>query len=119
MTLALLIVPLWCHTEAYVCKLHFIQIWHRSQRTYAVKVCSGGGSTYKGLLRAAAADANCARLLQQVEVFFLELETFHTTLQACDSSQLRPVVINILSISYSESLHMYVKYILLVVSVGL
>ena len=110
MTLTLLIVPLWCHIEPCVCNLHFIQIWHWSQRTYAVKVCSGGGSTYKGLLRAAAADANCARLLQQVEVFFLELETFHATFQACDSSQLRPMVINILSISYSEILHILHTY---------
>lgn len=40
--------------------------------------------TYKGLLRAAAADANGALLLQQVEVFLLELEPFYAAFQAND-----------------------------------
>lgn len=53
------------------------------------------GIDYKGLLRAAAADANGARLLQQVEVFFLELETFHTAFQADHGRQLWPEVIHI------------------------
>lgn len=65
---------------------------------------SGEGITYKGLFRAAAADANGARLLQQVEVLLLELETFNTAFQTDDSRQLRPVVIQILSSSHGESL---------------
>ncbi|TNN85415.1 hypothetical protein EYF80_004437 [Liparis tanakae] len=56
----------------------------------------GGGSTYKGLLRAAAADANGAGLLQQIEVFFLELETFHAAFQAYDGRQLRPVLFGVI-----------------------
>lgn len=68
---------------------------------------SSGRSTYKGLLRAAAADANGTRLLQQVEVFFLELETFHTAFQAYDSRQLRPVVTHTLSPPYSHILSCY------------
>lgn len=65
-------------------------------------------STHKGLLGAATADANGARLFQQIEVFFLELEPFHTAFQTPDSRQLRPVVIHFLSASlgkFSAALH--------------
>lgn len=48
-------------------------------------------TTYEGLLGAAAADADGAGLLQQVEVFLLELETFHAAFQAHHRGQLRPV----------------------------
>lgn len=46
---------------------------------------SSGRRTYKRLLRAAATDADGAGFLQEVEVFLLELETFHTASQAHNS----------------------------------
>lgn len=47
-------------------------------------------STYKGLLRTTAADANSAWFLQEVKVFLLELEALHTALQPHQGGQLRP-----------------------------
>lgn len=55
------------------------------REVHRVLLDSSGRRTYKRLLRAAATDANGAGLLQEVEVFLLELETFHTAFQAHNS----------------------------------
>lgn len=41
---------------------------------------STGNATHKGFFRATATDADGSGLLQEVEVFFLELETFNAAL---------------------------------------
>lgn len=53
--------------------------------TQGLYLDGSGRRTYKRLLRAAATDADGAGLLQEVEVFLLELETFHTASQAHNS----------------------------------
>lgn len=87
------------YTVSCLCRcLLYLVLVSEGHVALSLKMWRGRCTTYKGLLWAATANTNGARFFQQVEVFSLELESFHTALQANHRGQLWPVGTHIFQI---------------------